>query len=176
MSGILAHRQSTSTYCPGEFDFTRYLRLVRFYFNQSAAPKKYRMTVDNTNKKRFATAGAWQTSSFHSAQAFGPNYKVATPANVLHRAYFKIRTPRAGRYHVYTWYPADRGYNNLTVYWIRTSGGWVRRVINQRINGKRWVHLGTFQMRAGDGWYIFIPRRSNGTGLIIADAVSVVEA
>lgn len=176
MSGILAHRQTTSTYCPGEFDFARYLRLVRHYFNQGApAQEKYRVVVDNRSARRFVTTGAWQTSSFHAARAYGPDYSFAEPANVRQYAYYKIPIPKTAQYHFYAWYPSDPGYNNAAVYWIKALGGWRRTVVNQRLNGGRWNHLGTFYMRAGDAWSMFTPRQSAGTGLIIADAVMVLE-
>lgn len=173
--GILAHRQATSTACPGQFDFTRYLGLVRYYANQSAASAKYSQVVDNNTPDRFMASENWGTSAILAAQSYGPDYRVALPSNVNDAAYFKLKIPSAGKYFVYAWYPAHPKYNRYTTYWIFTANGWVRRLVNQRINGRRWFHLGTYNMRPGDGYYIFVPRRSPGAGQIIADAVAVVE-
>lgn len=173
MSGILAHRQATSTYCPGEFDFDRYIRLVKQYAGSSQEQSPtYRQVVDNSTSGRFSASSDWGTSSF-SSQRWGADYRFTRPADVADNAWYRINIPSRGKYAIFARWPADPGYNNRTRFMIRTAGGWKTRVVNQRLDGGRWVRLGVFDMAAGDQWNIAIPRRTSGTGLIIADAVLV---
>jgi hypothetical protein len=174
--GFLFHRQVTSTQCPGQyFDMARYLRLVREHVNGGgSAQQRYQQIVDNSTSGRFRASSGWGTSSY-SSQRTGPNYRFARPANVTDNAWYKIRIPRRGNYIFFARCPADPGYNNRARFLIRTTSGWKTKVVNQRLNGGRWVSLGVYNMAAGDNWNIAIPRRSNGKGLIIADAVLVRE-
>jgi hypothetical protein len=174
--GFLFHRQVTSTQCPGQyFDMARYLRLVRDHVNSSQQTSTvYQQVVDNTTSGRFTASRNWGASSF-SSQRLGSNYRFARPANVNDNAWYKIRIPRRGNYAVFARWPADPGYNNRVRFLIRTTSGWKAKVVNQRLNGGRWIPLGIYNMAAGDQWNIAIPRRNNGKGLIIADAVLVRE-
>lgn len=170
--GFLLHRQVTSTQCPGRhFDINRYLRLVREHIN-AGTQQKWQQVVDNANTNRFTASRNWRTSSW-SPQRWGSNYRYARPANVNDNAWYRINIPRRGNYVVFARWPADTGYNNRTRFRIRTTGGWQTRVVNQRLNGGRWIRLGVYNMPAGDNWNIAIPRRSAGAGFIIADAVLV---
>ncbi|TCJ20621.1 N-acetylmuramyl-L-alanine amidase [Rubrobacter taiwanensis] len=168
--GFLLHRQVTSTACPGRyFDIAHYLNRVRSY-------TQHRQVVDNANSNRFRASGAWGTSSY-SSQRYGSDYRFANPSSNNDPAMFKIRIPRRGRYRIFAWWPALPGYNPRTPIAIQTASGWQRVFVNQRQNGGRWNLLGTFEMAAGDGWWIRIQRSSpqpNG-GYVIADAVRVVE-
>ena len=58
---------------------------------------------------------------------------------------------------------------------IRTAGGWVTRIGDQRKNGGRWVRLGTFDMDAGDAWLVRLLRSSASSGYLITDDVLVRE-
>ena len=49
----------------------------------------------------------------------------------------------------------------------------MKRIVNQRYNGGKWVKLGTFKMGAGDRVRVVVAGRSSGSGYIIADAVLV---
>ncbi len=173
-SHFLGHKQISATSCPGRhWDWNRYIRLVKKYAN-SGNNNVYRQVVDNASK-RFRASRAWKASSWNR-QRFGKNYRYTTPRGVNDFATFRIRVPRRGRYAIFARWPADPGYNNRTRFLIRTSNGWVRRVVNQRKRGGRWVRLGVFNMDAGDRRWIRIPRRSPSKGYIIADAVMIRKA
>lgn len=158
---------------PGPYwNWSKYMRLVREYAGTSTASSTYKQVVDNASP-RFRASGAWKVSSY-SAQKVGKNYRYTRPANVNDAARFKVRIPARGNYAVYAWWPANSGYNNRTRFRIRTTSGWKTKVVNQRRNGGKWVLLGVYNMPAGDKPYIRIPRRSNGSGYIIADAIAVI--
>ena len=156
---------------PGNhWDWSRYIRLVKHYAGASI----YKQIVDNASP-RFRASNAWKVSSWHS-QKYGKNYRYSNPAKVNDPAMFKVRIPKKGRYHVFARWPANSKYNPRAQFIVWTSGGWVRKVVNQRQDSGRWVKLGTFTMDAGDGWWIRALRRSAYRGYIIADAVMVREA
>jgi hypothetical protein len=56
------------------------------------------------------------------------------------------------------------------VFKIKTTGGWVYRTVNQRINGGRWIYLGTYNLAATDSYRV----QSSSKGRIVADAVKIV--
>ena len=167
---IIGHNQvpgATHTDPGWYWNWTKYMNYVKSYAGSST----YKQIVDNASP-RFRASSAWGVSSY-SSQKYGKNYRYIRPGGVNYRATFKLKIPKRGRYAVYAWWPADPGYNNRTRFRIRTSSGWVTKVVNQRRDGGRWVSLGIYTMDAGDRIYVFIPRRSSGSGYIIADAVMV---
>lgn len=156
---------------PGRnWNWNLYMRLVRKYANATSS-NVYRQVVDNSSK-RFRASSGWRTSSW-SSQRFGKNYRYATPKRVNDFASFRIRIPTKGKYAIYARWPANSGYNSRTRFKIKTSGGWINRVVNQRVNGGRWVRLGIFNMNAGDRRWIRVSRRSPYKGYVIADAVLI---
>lgn len=153
---------------PGRYwNWNYYMRLVRRF-------SRYQQVVDNTSS-RFRAPNAWGTSSYDS-DGFRRNYRFARPKRTNKgQALFKIRIPRRGKYRIWAWWPDNSGYNPRTRFRIYTAGGWVIRVRNQRVNGGRWVILGEFTMKAGDGYWIRVDRRTPNSGYLIADAVLVRE-
>ncbi len=176
---IIGHNEVPDPYNPGSYggagnhtdpggywDWDRYMNLVR----NSAA---YRQVVDNASP-RFRAADSWGVSSWNS-QKLGKDYRFTRPRAVNEPAMFKVRIPKKGRYNVYARWPANPGYNSQARFRVRTSGGWVTRVQDQRQNGGRWVRLGTFDMDAGDAWWVRLLRNSTDDGYLIADGVLVRE-
>ncbi|BAD40053.1 N-acetylmuramoyl-L-alanine amidase [Symbiobacterium thermophilum] len=159
---------------PGScWDWNYYMSLV----TQSSG--SWSAIVDNTTSGRFRASSNWGTSSW-SSQRYGSNYRFAEPKAVSDAAYYKFNIPSTGNYDIYMWYPANSGYNDRTpvVIWQANSAGTgttpVTVYVNQRQNGGRWVHLGTFRLLAGDREIIAVSRWTSGTGYVIADAFRVV--
>lgn len=178
-AGILAHRQATSTACPGRFDLDRYVRLVQQYAGSSGSGNKDASSsgqiIDNSDSDRFTVSGNWGVSSYSADQAWGPDYHYADPSpSVEDPARFKVRIPKKGQYTIYARWPADPGYNDRATFRIQTSKGARAKTVNQQQNGGRWVSLGAHPMRAGLGWFVELSRKSPGKGYVIADAIKVV--
>ncbi|MEV1286920.1 peptidoglycan DD-metalloendopeptidase family protein [Micromonospora sp. NPDC049679] len=134
------------------------------------------VTVDNSTAGRFTASNDWHGSAW-SSQRYGPGYKVATPyKGRSDAAWYKMNIPSTGRYAVEVWYPADRGYNDKTPYVISTTSGKQSVLVNQRLNGGRWVRLGTFSLAGGNYNTVGVSRWTTGTGYVVADAVRVVSA
>ncbi len=158
---------------PGPYwNWTKYMDLVRSYAGGGAV---YTQIVDNATAGRFRASSRWVVSSFHSGTDYGSNYRVLQqPLSVVDNAEFKIMTPARDSYDVYARWPADPGYNDRTTFLIRTSSGWVKRVVSQKVNGGKWVKLGRFTLDAGDSYRVAVSSRSARSGFIVADAVRIV--
>ena len=158
---------------PGKnWRWSRYMDLVKGYTRASAG--KYQRVVDNSTPGRFRASERWTSSTSHAADNRGADHRVLKrPLSVSENAAYKISTPARDSYAVYGWWPSDSDYNSRTIFKIRTAGGWVNRVVNQRINGGRWIYLGTYSLRAGDSYRIQVSSKSSGNGRIVADAVKI---
>lgn len=174
-AGILAHRQATSTACPGRFDLNRYIRLVRqFAGSGGGTTRSNGQVIDNSARSRFAAPRSWSVNTWNT-QKYGPSYAAANPhPRVVNPARFKVSIPRQGRYTIFARWPAHYGYNPRTTFRILTTRGFRNKVVNQRRNGGRWVNLGTYEMRRGFGWFVQVSRKSPHKGFVIADAIKVV--
>jgi hypothetical protein len=180
-NNFLAHRQVSSTLCPGNYwDWDRYLGLVRQYAGSGGDSEEnsgsgYSQIVDNGTSGRFSASGGWGRSSY-SSQIYGRNYRFARPASTNDTAKYRFNVPARGYYNVSARWPANSGYNASTPIGIRTTSGlrWVR--VNQQRNGGRWVSLGTFNLAAGDAEKVVISRWTSGRGYVIADAVRITAA
>ncbi len=128
--------------------------------------------VDNAGAGFTASAG-WGTSAW-SAQRYGADYRFATPNTTASDvAWFGATIAAAGPHTVEVWYPTDAGYNDSTPFVVAASGGNQSIRVNQRVNGGRWVSLGTFTLAAGTYNVVGVSRWTSGTGYVIADAVRI---
>jgi N-acetyl-anhydromuramyl-L-alanine amidase AmpD len=159
---------------PGKYwRWSRYMDLVKGYARASAS--KYQQVVDNSMPRRFQASDSWALSTNHSVANYGDDHRVlAGPLSDSDGASSKISTPARDSYGVYGWWAAGPGYNDHTVFEVKTADGWARRVVNQSINGGRWIYLGTYTLRANDSYRVRISSESPGEGKIIADAVKIM--
>lgn len=138
----------------------------------AAVGATYKRAIDNSQGSRFRAPSDWATSSWNPEKT-GPNYRVANPASVASSAQFKVDIPRTGNYQIYGRWPSHPKFNDRTRFLVRTTSGWKVRTVNQRRNGGRWVYLGTYEMERRESWSVRIPRRTTGSGFVIADALLV---
>ncbi|MGH3736614.1 MAG: family 10 glycosylhydrolase [Micromonosporaceae bacterium] len=130
--------------------------------------------VDNTTSGRFTASANWSTSSW-SSQRYGSNYRYATPVSASDAAWWKANIPATGSYRVEVWYPANSGYNSSTPYLVATTTGNQVVRVDQRVNGGRWVSLGSFTLAAGDANVVGVSRWTSTSGYVIADAVRLTK-
>src|SRR5215212_630720 len=139
------------------------------------AISRYSQVLDNADPERFYinSKGNWYTGT--NSQAYSPEhtYRYHSPTKSGYYAYYMPDIPTTGNYKVYAWWPASSSNNSSTAFWIWTTNGWVKKPVDQRTNGGKWVDLGTYQMPAGDDWDIEVDYGyySAKTGYIVADAV-----
>jgi hypothetical protein len=181
---ILGHNEVPNPNNPGQYggisgntdpgsgwNWTRYMNLVRSYTGAAA----YSQVVDNVTAGRFRAGSNWKISRYEATGNFGTSHRYAKAGTTFAPASFKINVPARGAYDVYGWWPAAPGYNDRAQFRIRTAGGWVAKVVNQRRNGGRWVLLGRYTLAAGDAYWVQVSNRSaDKKGLIVADAVRIV--
>jgi N-acetyl-anhydromuramyl-L-alanine amidase AmpD len=155
---------------PGQYwDWDKYMGYVRDYL-------AYSRVVDNADSKNFFASATYWSASSYSSQRYGTNYRFAKPATTTSNARFRVPLPETASYKVYAWWPATSGYNDRTRFRIRTTGGFVTRVVDQRKQGGQWVPLGTYEMEGGSFWCVQVSNRSRSSGYIIADAVKIVQS
>jgi N-acetylmuramoyl-L-alanine amidase len=159
---------------PGRYwRWHKYMGLVKDYA-RPMMNQTYHQVVDNATPGRFRASDRWATSARHAGTNRGANQRVlARPLSVSNNAAYKIRTPARDSYRVYGWWPADTDYNAHTVFKIKTTGGWAHRTVNQKINGGRWIYLGTYNLAADDSYRVQISSKSSSKGRIVADAVKI---
>ena len=126
--------------------------------------------MDNTTAGRFTASANWGTSAY-STQRYGSDYRFAEPLAASDPAWYKFAVPTAGSYRVDVWYAANAGYNSAAPYIVATSNGNQTVNVDQRTGGGAWRSIGTFSLPAGDANRVAVSRWTNGTGLVIADAV-----
>ncbi|MFC7760862.1 family 43 glycosylhydrolase [Catellatospora bangladeshensis] len=126
--------------------------------------------VDNTTEGRFTASTAWGVSAY-STQRYGADYRYAEPVSASDAAWYRFAVPETGTYRVDAWWPALPGYSTKAPYVIVTPSGNQTVHVDQRYNGGGWRTLGTFTLSAGDENKVGVSRWTNGTGLVIADAV-----
>ncbi|MEV0650781.1 family 10 glycosylhydrolase [Phytomonospora sp. NPDC050363] len=127
--------------------------------------------VDNATSGAFSAGANWGASSW-SAQKYGADYRYASPyTGGSDVAWFRAGLSATGSYRVEVWYPADAGYNSATPFIVATSTGNQSVTVDQRVNGGRWLTLGTFTLNAGDRNIVGVSRWTSTTGYVVADAV-----
>ena len=129
----------------------------------------YSQVVDNTHSRRFDAPG-WKRGG-SDVWAHKGNYVSAGASTSDAR--FKLKTPTDGDYALYAWWPAREGNSRAASFGVEAASGtkWIE--VNQTRFGGTWVKLGTFEMKAGDGYVVRVSPRG-GSGEVIADAVALV--
>jgi hypothetical protein len=113
--------------------------------------------------------------SSYSVQRHGADYRYASPVSASDAAWYRFAIPQTGTYRVDAWWPALPGYSTKAPYVIVTPTGNQTVHVDQRFNGGGWRTLGTFTLSAADENKVGISRWTNGTGLVIADAVRITK-
>jgi cell wall-associated NlpC family hydrolase len=131
---------------------------------------EYSQVVDSTNSLRFEAPG-WKRGG-SDVWAHGGEYVSAGSSNSDAR--FKLKTPTAGDYALYAWWPARKGNSSAARFGVQTARGtkWIET--NQTSDGGMWVKLGTYEMKAADRYVVRISPGGGGSGEVIADAVALV--
>ena len=130
----------------------------------------YSQVVDNDTEGRFKAPG-WEERS--DSYSYGGDYAYAAGGTEAKAARFKVNIPTAGDYAVYAWWPAARENNASTRFGVRTAFGMKWTKVNQQRDGGMWVKLGTYEMKAGDRYAVWVSPQG-GFGVVVADAVVVV--
>jgi cell wall-associated NlpC family hydrolase len=129
----------------------------------------YSQVVDNAQHWRFDAPG-WKRGG-SDVWAHKGNY--ASAGASTSDARFKLKTPTAGDYALYAWWPVREGNSSAARFGVEAASGtkWIE--MNQTRDGGTWVKIGTFEMKAGDRYLVRVSPEG-GSGEAIADAVALV--
>jgi hypothetical protein len=108
--------------------------------------------------------GQWKTNYWHDGNT-GKGTKAVK---------FTPNLPLAGQYAVFVWHRSSGNRASNVPVDIAGRDGTNTVTVNQKVNGSRWVPLGTFTFEAGTNGFVRI--RNDGTdGYVMADAVRFVK-
>ena len=137
-----------------------------------AGPDPESGVVENTAEGRFEADEGWGTSSYGLGVS-GEDYRFARPAEDAGSARFEVEVPETANYAVYARWPKVKGLNDSVPVGVETASGTEWTKVNQQKNGGRWVRLGVYEMKAGDGHSVAFSRQTSGDDYVAADAVRV---
>jgi len=132
------------------------------------------LTIIDNDDPEFSVVGTW-TRATAQGDKYGASYHYASGGSGEKTATWKLYTPAAGMYEVFTWYP--EAYNRATdsPFTIFHADGQTTVRINQQTNGGRWVPLGAYRFTGPNtGRVVLSNNVSNATLLVLADAIRVV--
>ena len=162
------------------FSDSQYLK-SNFRIRFSGTPsdkKKGKIWLDDVLvTKDDGSGGGWE-QALGSDQAYQGDYWW-TASDGDYTAKWTPTIPTAGDYDVYARWHADDSRSQTVPYTINYAGGSETVTVDQRLNGGKWVRLGShsYSFDAGTGGYVSIAyTRSGDTDRVCADAVKFVPA
>lgn len=175
---IRGHRQwsGQSTSCPGAKTLAKkssILAGVTTRLNGGATqtpppPPASAVIVDNPSTG-FAASSNWWTSSSQSDR-FGTNYRVRSAGSVGDAATWNASLTTRN-YEVFVWYAQGANRASEAPFLISHRAGTTKKLVNQRVNGGRWVSLGTYGFDAGTTQRVALSCWTSSGEFVVADAV-----
>ena len=130
---------------------------------------------NDTNSYYIETSSNW-TGSANVSGYWNTGYWVGPTDTVSDSASFWFYTSQTTCYQVDAWWPAawDRYDAATFLGWDQNNNEVGRAVVNQRVNGSQWNHLGEWTF--GSGWNrVLLSRWASPGQYVIADAVQLTE-
>lgn len=138
-------------------------------FTNAAPPAD--VIIDNPSA---TMVGDWTTGTM-STDKFGTDYYFqSTKGNGSAYIEFRPNLQASGNYQVYEWHPEGTNRTTDAPVEITFNGGKQTVTVNQRINGGRWVLLGTYNFAAGTAGYVRIKDNFTTGSVVLADAIKLV--
>ena len=120
----------------------------------------------------FASSTSWWNST-SGTDRYATDYKVRETASAADAAEWRTSLATAGNYEVFVWYSQGANRAATAPYFVYHTGGSTKKVLDQRINGGRWVSLGTYAFASGDATRVALSCWTTPGGYVIADAVKL---
>ena len=151
----------------------------RISFDATITDNRENVWLDDvviTKTKNGGVSGGWEQAT-GSDQAYNGDYWW-TGADGDYTATWTPNISTAGNYDVYARWHADENHSENVPYTVNYAAGGSQTVtVNQRLNGGKWVLLGTYNFDAGTGGNVTITyTRSGDDDRVCADAVKLVPA
>ena len=125
------------------------------------------LIIDNPDA---VVSGSWNTEA-SLAGKYGANYLIKSGGEGAASVSFKPNFPIGGRYIISEYHPASPGNTTAAKLSIKHLGGTFKADVNQQINGGQWNTLGTFDIGAGDNFYVMISDSGAADKKVVADAI-----
>jgi hypothetical protein len=134
------------------------------------------IVVDNANYTGVERTGIWIASA-GAPGYFGADFLIGDRPHPWAAPTFRFTPtlPKAGRYTVYLRWTAAGNRASAVPVDVISLDGTATRTVDQRVQGGKWVSLGTYSFAAGTGGSVLI-RTGRGKGLVVADAVRFAPA
>ena len=127
---------------------------------------------NNTAKAKVALSGTWKPTTATKGY-YGSGYYYAATAPTSAPATFWFHLPSAQTRTIDAWWTAGPNRSGAAPFVAYRANGTEtgRRTVSQKVNGSKWVTLGTWQFSAG--WNKVVLSRWTSGDVVIADAVRV---
>lgn len=120
----------------------------------------------------YQETGSWITSTYNGWAGGGYRYAFASPAGGS-RATFTTTINTTDHYPVYVAYRAGTNRVSDAQVEISHAAGVSIRNVDQQVDDRRWVYVGTFPFRAGETAQVTIDSTSSQGSVVVADAVRI---
>ncbi len=143
-------------------------------YNPFASDRMLQIIIDNLDgSPRYSEVGTWTNSA--QPDFFRFDSRVAA-GGAARQARFATEIPRGGRYSVYAWYTQSTNRNDAAPYTVTHANGDTVVLVDQRVDGGRWVPLGRWSFAAGPlRTVVELDTAGSGAGeYTSADAVKLV--
>ena len=127
--------------------------------------------VDDADTTRVTLTGSWNVNT--SGQRYGLTQRLDGNSGKGQKSVVFSAPLPAGRFEVFTRWTAGANRSTTTPVLVEHAGGISTVVVNQSINGGRWMSLGTFNFNNPEAVHVTISN-ANTTGIVVADAVRFV--
>jgi len=146
------------------------LLIERLGLDEKLPPK---VRVDNDDPE-FKMVGEWSRGP-EDVYQWGASWLRAPQGAGDIRAAWDLNVPEAGNYEVTAWYPEGKDNATDAPYTVYHAGGSTTVKVNQQVAGGRWMRLGDFEFRKGEG-RVELTNAGNGDNLfVVADAVKATK-
>ncbi len=133
------------------------------------------IVLDNptANSTGGSDVGSNWTRSTNVGGYWGTDYQVHAPTTGTAWARWTPRLPSTGYYEIFMRWTAGTDRSSGSTVTVNTPSGSYKRYINQRINGSRWVSLGTYSFKSGYSTAAgsITLSATGANGYVVADAV-----
>ncbi|AGY59623.1 serine hydrolase [Gloeobacter kilaueensis] len=127
--------------------------------------------IDDTDSAVTVT-GRWQKRT-DTKDKFGEDYLRSVGGFGSQQVIWNLNVPESGRYEVAVWYPALQENTSEAAYTVVHGDGIAEVKLNQQVWGGRWVKLGDFAFKAGQGSVILSDKTADPNRQVVADALKI---
>lgn len=176
---IRGHREwpGQATSCPGETVLPKKAQILagiaeRLVVAVPPPPDPAAPVIVDNGTSGFAASATWWTSASQSDR-WGADYEVRETAATSDVASWTATLPETRSYEVFVWYSQGENRASAAPYFVHHAGGSTKVEVNQRVNGGRWVSVGTFSFASGTSQRVTLSCWTSSGQFVVADAVKL---